>query len=30
LLRLGVWLTIAEFVMLMLLRTLYWPLIGLH
>jgi anion transporter len=30
LLRLGLWLTVFEFVVLMLLQILYWPLIGLR
>ena len=30
LIRMGAWLTIIEFVMLMLLVPFYWPLIGIH
>jgi di/tricarboxylate transporter len=30
LLRLGLWLTVVEFVVLLLLQILYWPLIGLR
>ena len=30
LIRIGAWLTIVEFLILMLLVPLYWPLIGIH
>ena len=30
LLRMGAWLTVVEFVILVLLVPLYWPLIGIH
>jgi hypothetical protein len=30
LVRMGAWLTIVEFVILLLLVPFYWPLIGIH
>jgi di/tricarboxylate transporter len=30
LVRMGAWLTVVEFVILMLLVPFYWPLIGIH